>query len=555
MIPPKSSVFAIRDPDSIETRKSLARSSSLLALLAFAVSGCAVEPPQKAAAETTPEIAIVEAVSTVDRGDAPVATLDDQLENADDFLTLYPGVYSPHERDLVEAYFAENAAIEARGPVDIDALISGTLPVDTPGIGPMVKVSREWVEYTNAKYDWENPLRMDADYAKAAGFADILALPMFAAHDDSYMVPFPPMARDTLLVSDLNHAVTTYEPIYPGDSLFMVMDKRDVIDLTPPEGSKYRTVAIESKGSIYNQHGRKVNDVTFRVTESVKVYKDEKRPDGPPDFMRIWEAPNWMSREEHVYSDADWDKIKDIWRAETRQGSAPLYWQDVKVGDAPAWTLDGPIESSVAPVPPWGLGKGGSRTLKAEILDDETFSTMIKNDNDGIYRTTDRETMVPTPPERPTEMAPLTGPFAGGGPDEGAINTTDIHKDAITRSPLINYIGREYATRHIGNWMGDQGWLKTMRWSIMDPRSHAGLGKPVPTNPRAERFLNRVASLEGRYVTTHGLTKDVAIVKSEVVSKYVEDGEFLVDLVWWIETINGEIWEEGMATVRLPSKS
>ena len=30
----------------------------------------------------------------------------------------------------------------------------------------MVKVTREWVEYTNAKYDWENPLRMDADYAK-----------------------------------------------------------------------------------------------------------------------------------------------------------------------------------------------------------------------------------------------------------------------------------------------------------------------------------------------------------------------------------------------------
>ena len=47
---------------------------------------------------------------------APALSLDDQLENADDFLTLYPGIYSPHERELVEAYFAENAAIEARGP-------------------------------------------------------------------------------------------------------------------------------------------------------------------------------------------------------------------------------------------------------------------------------------------------------------------------------------------------------------------------------------------------------------------------------------------------------
>ena len=31
-------------------------------------------------------------------------------------------------------------------------------------------------------------------------------------------------------------------------------------------------------------------------------------------------------------------------------------------------------------------------------------------------------------------------------------------------------------------------------------------------------------------------------------------GQFLVELVWWIETLDGQIWEEGGATVRLPSR-
>jgi hypothetical protein len=33
----------------------------------------------------------------------------------------------------------------------------------------------------------------------------------------------------------------------------------------------------------------------------------------------------------------------------------------------------------------------------------------------------------------------------------------------------------------------------------------------------------------------------------------VRDGRFLVNLVWWVETIDGKIWLEGGATVRLPS--
>jgi hypothetical protein len=468
--------------------------------------------------------------------------------DTDRFLTLYPGVYTPREQELVSKFIAANRQLKERGPIDTKALAAGTLPKDTPGLLPTVNASEEWVRYNNEKYDPENPLRNDSGYARDAGFLDILAFPCFGAHDDSFMVPYPPAARDTLLVSDLNHSVTTYLPIYPGDKLTMVADAREMIDLTPAEGSIYRTIAIETQGSVYNQRGEKVNDVIFRVTESIKIYKDPSFAPANPTFFDMWESPDWFSRPAHVYTDEDWERIRRIWGNETKRGATPLYWEDVAIGDQPALTLEGPIESSVTPSSPWGMGAGGSRTMKREILDPTTFATMIRGDKDGIWRMPDRDAHVPQPPK---DYAPPPPP---PGMDAGAIDTSDIHKDGTQRSPLINFMGREFAIRHLTNWMGDKGWLHNISWSIMDPRGHARYGKPVPSNPKAVHWLDKVPALKGRFVEEHGLTQDVAIVRSEVTGKDVRDGQFFVELVFWLETIDGKIWLEGCASIRLPSR-
>jgi hypothetical protein len=141
--------------------------------------------------------------------------------------------------------------------------------------------------------------------------------------------------------------------------------------------------------------------------------------------------------------------------------------------------------------------------------------------------------------------------------ESGAIDEQDIHKKQMNRSVLLNLTKREYAVRHLIDWMGDSGWLYNIRWSIMDRRAHQAYGKgnAVPLNPEAEHFLDRVPHMKGRYVDTHGLTGDIAIVKSYVYDKFSRDGEFFVDLVWRIETIEGDIFAEGGATVRLPSKT
>jgi hypothetical protein len=125
-----------------------------------------------------------------------------------DFIVLYPGVYTEKEKALVEKYLADNRALEERGDIYVQALIKGTLPKDTPGLGPSYVASEAMIRYNHEKYDPENPLLNDAEYAKKLGYEDIIAMPCFGANDDIFMVPYPPEARDTLLVSQLNHSIT-----------------------------------------------------------------------------------------------------------------------------------------------------------------------------------------------------------------------------------------------------------------------------------------------------------------------------------------------------------
>ncbi len=475
--------------------------------------------------------------------------------NNDDFITLFPGVYTEREKPYVEKYFEECAAINRRGTIDAGRLIQGTLPEDTPGIGPVVHVTEEMVRYNNGKYDPENPLYNDKAYAQKMGHPDILAFFTYGAHDDTYTSPYPPEARDTLLVSQLSHSVSSLCPIYPGDTLYLVHDKRTITDLTPAQGDKHRTLALHSEGSIYNQHGEKVNAVEFNVTESVRIFKDGKRPE-VMGFPEIWEAPDWNKRPPHYYTDEDYGYIRSVWASEKRQGNKPLYWEDVQIGDTPAMTADGPIIESVLPTAPYGQGIGGTRTMKKEIMDEDVFKTMIKRPEDGIYVLADKAAYTPAIPDN-AQVIMLFDDGRRTDEEDGAVNTSDIHssENADTRAAIINFFGRDTAIRHIHNWIGDYGIVRNIKWSIMCPETHALYNKPVPANPYFRRFIQQVPELKGKTVNTHGLTKDMAFVKSQVIDKYVENGEFIVKLIWWIEEIEHNIWIEGSADVCLPSKS
>jgi acyl dehydratase len=435
------------------------------------------------------------------------------------------------------------------------------------------------IRYNNKKYDPENPVLNDAAYAKKLGYENIFGMPTFAANDDNILKAYPAEARDKLLVSDLNHSITYYKPIYPGDTLYTVINKRSFVDGTPKEGSIFRAVCMQTEASIYNQKGEKVNDCIFRVTENIGILK-EGAANVSGGMNPAWVGPDWKSRPMHVYTDADWKYIRELWSKEKRQDGTPLYWEDVKVGDEPAWTVDGPIMATANPTQPYGQGVGGSRTLKKEIMDPAIFKTMIKDEN-GIWLTANKD-YIPAIPSTgsqggrggaPPGGAPQGGaPGAQGGAPAGApqggapagsgpasdIDTKEIHKQVGSeRAVLINYVGRDIAIRHVDNWMGDKGWIYNIRWSIMAPSALASVGLKVAANPFSERFVDQVPKLKAanKVVNAHGLTYELAIVKSYVAKKYQKGNEYFVDLIWWIENLDGYIWEEGGATVKLPSKN
>lgn len=487
--------------------------------------------------------------------------------NRDDFLIRYPGQYDETEKPFMEEFIRELNRINNRGPIDVKALVEGTLPEDTPGLGPVLKVTENMIRYNHQKYEQENPLFNDREYAQKAGFRDIPAYFVFGAHDDSYTSPFPPAARDTLLVSQASHYAEHVNDVYAGDTLYLVIDKREMMDLTPEEGSVYRSCALYNEGTVYNQNGQIVNRVYFHYMESVKTYKPGRKPEDfeAMGFAGFWEDPDWCSKEDHYYTDADYAYMKSIWEKEEIRGNIPRYFEDVKVGDQPALTLDGPIIDCSLPSTPYGQGIGGTRTMKKEILDPEMFKTM-KKDAHGIYRLPDPDDYTPAIPDGVKsgfivddgrgEALDEKMNAGNEGTQEEELDTADIHAAAgDERAAIINYVGRDLAIHHINNWMGNAGRIENINWSIMPAETHAAYGKPVPKSPYYHAFLKDAPGAHGTLISTHGLTRDIAEVHSQVVDKYFKNGKAIVKLIWWILDINQRAWIEGCAEVALPQRN
>lgn len=480
-----------------------------------------------------------------------------------DFKIMYPNDFDEREKPLYDAWKIECDALSSRGPIDMEKLLKGELPKNMAIYGTALPTTGSMLDYYAAKYAPDEPLFTDDEYAKAAGYKGRIAMPAYGIHDETYMIPVPRAARDKMLVSQLNHEVTQLAPIYEGDTLFLVPEHRHFTDLTPENGSEYRTIAIYSEGSVYNQNGEKVTHCIFRVCEGSRIYEEGKKSSDDIN----WDYVDWCSREPIKYTDEDWDKIIGIWKNEYRRGKDVLFWEDVKIGEEPAPTCDGPVEDTLEPIYNWGMGLGGNRTLKHEIMNPETRAKMKRSPYDGIYRLekrSDAYVRYPAWADTIYEECPDFHEFdkyiaehtGMSDPFQRNVSFKD-NDDPMSPIPKrfmnINFIGRDYAVRHFMNWIGDSGWLKTLRWGIMPPEAMMNFGRDVPRNPEAVDFMAPLPDRRGKCLH-HPVELDAYIIKSKVVGKRIEGEEHLVDLCWWIETVRGEVTEEGQAVVVLPSR-
>ena len=149
-------------------------------------------------------------------------------------------------------------------------------------------------------------------------------------------------------------------------------------------------------------------------------------------------------------------------------------------------------------------------------------------------------------------------PGGPGGPSPsvpgGPPNATSSSDDPKVRSSFQNTVGAQYATRIVTNWMGDDGWMHKFAWRL-------AFSMDVGRNQFPEEFdrpsyLYKVPYLkdQGKFMLTHGFEGDLAITKAYVCDKYIKNGKYYVDLVVWLETIDGEVWSECYAVVALPSR-
>ena len=476
----------------------------------------------------------------------------------EDFEIVYPGKFLPKEKEAVKAYQAKCDYINNRGPFDIQAFLDGKLADDTPDIGAVINVTENMIRYNHSKYEQDNPLYNDKEYAQKCGYVDIPAYFTFGSSDDIYVTPYIDTTRDTLLVSQISHSTTNVNPVYPGDTLYLIRDRMDYQDLTPFSGSIHRTMALRQEGTVYNQRAEVVNKVTFSLCESVRFFKEGKKPENM-DFSMIWQAPDWLSRPSHYYTDEDYAWMKEIWKKEEIRGAEPRYWESVRIGDRPNPTLEGPIIDSVLPSMPFGMGAGGSKTIRNEFFDPEKAATMIRDEN-GIYKLPNRKDYVPAVPDGVAAVFMMDDgrktdaqleEEAANAPSDGTIDAVNIHKSE-DRAAMINFFERDCAIHHFNNWMGDAGKITEIKWSIMPSETHAAYGLPVPKSPNYNYYVCQVPGMEDKIVDTHGLTRDIAYIQSEVVDKYMKTGRYFVKLIWWVQTITGEIWADGSVEIELP---
>jgi acyl dehydratase len=484
-----------------------------------------------------------------------------------DWEYYYPGKYDEEDAKTIKEFMAACESVEKKGEVNINDLISGKL-TGKVGIGRASKITASDIEGIAKANVPNNPLYMDKEYARKTKYGNLFAFPMISS-----LEVMPAMVKDKgfadyILVSSHNDTNSYYKPFYEGDTLFQVVDYQRCWDITPAQGSYYRTFVMAGRARVFNQKGELVADGTNILKESFRRHKDKSKRN--TDGVMAWESPNWWSRPKYQYTDKDWEKIIAMWKSEKVRGGETLYWDEVKVGEMLAPKAVGPMILG---------GQGGGMTMSApqaaidirkNILDPKIFPTMKKNEY-GIW-------VLPESGEIKTAGGPPPG---GGAPPENknkGWEPSDLGPNPVTkeialrdgRSVFQNSVAAKLAAGMICDWMGDDGWLQRVGWDIMDipPGSDASINYQadptmVPSIPRQYYpdlfdkypYMDKVPSMKGKRANWHVLENDLLICNACVTGKYKKGNEYFVDLTWWDITWDNYIVQEGFATVKLPKKA
>lgn len=462
--------------------------------------------------DTLPEASASESALLADQSNDTSSS-----EVASNESLFYPGIYyreTSKKLDEINRQFDRQVGWQTSGNTTMDVSMSMTADL---------VFMKMWA---NAADYW-NPLFNSEEYANATRYGGIIAAPFYK--EAGAMFPTLPtdLENGTWAGSNDGGDIEFFLPIRPGDVFKTYAERSTVADETPAEGSTTRTFAVSGSGSLYNQKGEKVlTQTTYgRNSYSPAALHASGTPagsipvgsqqDGRPSAEVSDQRQNSSSSgpagnpfgSRHNYTEDDWAFIHKIEDAEVVRGNNTLYWDDVNVGDEPAWTIVGPT-TTLDMIQFNGLGIINSPPMREQLKNKEQLNG-LKQDEYGVYHLM------------------IEGHFS----EAGMGGSMPIHFMAF---------GRSLMARLITNWIGDDGWLAKFSWRNGD---------------LANQIIDQVPALLGKSVTGHGKVSDVLIAKGYVTRKYVDGNDHKVDLVVWTEDIEGTLCQAANATVILPSRS
>jgi acyl dehydratase len=335
-------------------------------------------------------------------------------------------------------------------------------------------------------YGDDNPLFNSEDYGVGTRWDAQIAPPMIAIGLNNPLFGDPPEVKVKRPSFRGIHVFVSgstwqwYRPVYAGDRLFSFGGTESVVEKKSEFAE--RSVLVTYASIKMNQRAEIV-----AISRTLAIHTERKR---------AREKGKYSSIEPATYTDADIEKLDEIYAAEAARGPEPRYWEDVAVGDALQPMAKGPLTTTDMIV----FHAGGYG-----------FVPYAPCANRIAYQNRQR-------------IAPFYVKNEYGIPDVAQ----RVHWDSAWAQAIGNPMAYDYGvmrdchlSHFLTDWMGDDGWLVQQSSEI--------------------RKFNYIG--------------DTHVITGEVVGKRVDDdGRCVVDIEMRGTNQRGDVTCPGAATVALPSR-
>lgn len=327
-------------------------------------------------------------------------------------------------------------------------------------------------------YGDTNPLWIDEAYARKTKYERIVSPPTFVQTMISQRSSLASSGLPGAHALDAGPEYAWYLPIFVGDR---IVDEEKLVAFERVHGRfadpMYEQVA---EVTFTNQTGAVVGKIRQRCWRFVR------QPGGGRDRYADMTVKHYTA-----------DELRTVWEGydtEEIRGCNPRYWEGVLEGDQLTHVVKGPL--TVTDMICWKIGKGFSPFTRAHGI---RLAYERKHPASAILNSHG----IPDVPERVHW-------------EDGLAQTIGI--------PAAYDFGHQRTTwlaQVITNWMGDDGFLKTLKPRIRRPN----------------------------------IVGDTVWCRGKIVKKYLQDGEHLVDVEVWSDDQRGNRTATATATVALPSNN